>query len=128
MNNNVNVDHEYAGEFLCFCLLFICNYLGITGVRKHTPYLLVPWLGVYMVGIISCYIASFMYFLTVYYEDKISADPILPAMTGFRTFLNHTFWMGHYLYNRKLAGCLGESKATQQKNMSLLNQLKLKST
>ena len=70
------------GEIVCFCLLFVCNYLGITGVRNHAPYLLVPWLGVYMVGIISCYIAAFMYFLTVYYEDNMSVDPIVPALTG----------------------------------------------
>ena len=47
-----------------------------------TPYLLVPWLGVYMVGIISCYIAAIMYFLTVYYEDKMNSDPVVPAVTG----------------------------------------------
>ena len=55
----------------------------------QAPYLLVPWLAVYMVGIISCYIAAFMYFLTVYYEDRVSVDPIVPVLTG---LIFHLVW------------------------------------
>ena len=42
-----------------------------------------------MVGIISSYIAAFMYFLTVCYEDRVSDDPIMPGLTG---FVFHLVW------------------------------------
>ena len=58
-------------------------------INCQAPYLLVPWLAVYMVGIISCYIAAFMYFLTVYYEDRVSVDPIVPVLTG---LIFHLVW------------------------------------
>ena len=70
-----------TAESICFTILFICNYLGIAAIKNkvfliknshnppislQTPYLLVPWLAVYMVGIISCYIASFMWVETAF--------------------------------------------------------------
>ena len=126
---NIKSKNIFSGESVCFSALFVCNYLGITGVRNkvnmsylkyiykqywvyltylsvcniqlmeiivdslftdcQAPYLLVPWLAVYMVGIISCYIAAFMYFLTVYYEDRVSVDPIVPVLTG---LVFHLVW------------------------------------
>lgn len=118
----------FVVESICFALLFVCNYLGIAGIKSQVwlfislnlglrsdpckaPYLLVPWLGVYMVGIISCYIAAFMwvsvsvwrygapvcmrsvsrYLLTTYYQDSTSydLDPMVPAATG---LVFHFLW------------------------------------
>ena len=77
------------GEIFCFLILLLCNSLGISGVQKKTPYLIVPWLGVYMVGILSCYIASFILFLSQFYDDDLTIAPLVPVITG---LVFHTGW------------------------------------
>ena len=77
------------GEMLCFLILLLCNSLGISGVQKKTPYLLVPWLFVYIVGILSCYVASFILFLSQFYDDSLSIAPLVPVLTG---LVFHTGW------------------------------------
>ena len=72
----------FLGEVLCFLILLLCNSLGISGVQNKAPYLLVPWLGVYMLGILSCYIASFIYFFSQFYDHGLTFAPLVPAITG----------------------------------------------
>ena len=79
----------FLGELFCFLVLFLCNTLGISGVRNTVPYLLVPWLGVYMVGILSCYIASSIFLLSQFYEDSLTVGPLVPAVTG---LVFHVYW------------------------------------
>jgi F0F1-type ATP synthase assembly protein I len=79
----------FFGEIFCFLILLLCNSLGISGVQKKTPYLIVPWLGVYMVGILSCYIASFILFLSQFYDDDLTIAPLVPVITG---LVFHTGW------------------------------------
>ena len=86
----------FFGEIFCFLILLLCNSLGISGVQKKTPYLIVPWLGVYMVGILSCYIASFILFLSQFYDDHLTIAPLVPVITGLVfhsgwTFVNSVF-------------------------------------
>ena len=79
----------FFGEIFCFLILLLCNSLGISGVQKKSPYLIVPWLGVYMVGILSCYIASFILFLSQFYDDDLTIAPLVPVITG---LVFHSVW------------------------------------
>ena len=79
----------FIGEMFCFGILLLCNSLGITAIQKKTPYLLVPWLGTYMVGILSCYIASFIFFLSQFYDNSLTLAPLVPAVTG---LVFHSGW------------------------------------
>ena len=79
----------FIGELFCFSTLLLCNSLGITAIQKKTPYLLVPWLGTYMVGILSCYIVSIILFCSQVYEKGLTLSPLVLAVTG---LVFHSGW------------------------------------
>ena len=79
----------FIGELFCFSILLLCNSLGITAIQKKTPYLLVPWLGTYMVGILSCYIVSIILFCSQVYEKDLTLSPLVLAVTG---LVFHSGW------------------------------------
>ena len=58
-------------EFLCLFVFLLCNILSLSGIIFHKPNLLIPWLIVYLIGIISFYLVSFVVFSTLDREGFI---------------------------------------------------------
>ena len=69
-------------ELFGLIVLLFCNILGISGIQQHKPYQLVPWLVVYIIGIISSYIGSFLLFSTQDSEGSFKLDGFLPLGLG----------------------------------------------
>ena len=76
-------------EFFSFFILLICNILGIYGINQNQPYQLIPWLVVYMIGIISAYIGSFLIFSTQETEGHFKWDGLIPLSLA---VVFHIFW------------------------------------
>ena len=74
--------HFIAVEVICFSISFLCNYLGLSALKNEKAYLLVPWLGFYLLGFISCYLATLLYLFTTNLEKKISPEFLLPLTIG----------------------------------------------
>ena len=64
---NKDDDTEYSSEMLAaillealfeFTVLLVCNSYAYLGLVSRKPHLLVPWLGVYLIGFTSAYIAG----------------------------------------------------------------------
>ena len=70
-----------VSEVICFSISFLCNYLGLSALKNEKAYLLVPWLGFYLLGFISCYLAT-LYLFTTNLENKISPEFLLPLTIG----------------------------------------------
>ena len=64
-SDNFQMSLSAISELLGRIVLLFCNILGIFGIQHHNPYQLVPWLVVYIIGIISSYIGSFLLLSTV---------------------------------------------------------------
>ena len=67
-----------VSELFSLLILLICNILGISGINQNQPYQLIPWLVVYMIGIISAYIGSFLFFVTQEIEGHFKWDGFIP--------------------------------------------------
>ena len=85
-----------TSELFGLIVLLFCNILGISGIQQHKPYQLVPWLVVYIIGIISSYIGSFLLFSTQDDEGSFKLDGFLPLGLGVFfnlcwIFVNNTF-------------------------------------
>ena len=55
-------------------ILFTVNVLGLSGLKTNNRYLLLPWLIIYLIGFLSCYvavIADFYYTLDILNRDII---------------------------------------------------------
>ena len=51
-----------AGEVVSIILLLFCNVMAIKGIRTNQPAHILPWLVVYMIGIITCYTGTVIIF------------------------------------------------------------------
>ena len=83
-------------EFFGLSILLFCNILGISGINHHKPYQLIPWLVVYIVGILSSYIGSFLIFSTQDNDGPFKWDGFVPLCLGIVfnlcwTFVKDTF-------------------------------------
>ena len=67
-----------VSELFGLIVLLFCNILGIFGIQHHNPYQLVLWLVVYIIGIISSYIGSFLLLSTQDSEGIFKLDGFLP--------------------------------------------------
>ena len=77
-------------ELFGLIVLLYRNILGISGIQQHKPYQLVPWLVVYIIGIISSYIGSFLLFCNQDSEGSFKLDGFLPI--GLEVFF-HLCWI-----------------------------------
>ena len=76
-------------ELFSLLILIICNILALSGINQDKPYLLIPWLVVYIIGIFSSYIGSFLIFSTMGLEEDFRWEGFFPLGLG---FLFHFFW------------------------------------
>ena len=83
-------------ELFGLIVLLFCNILGISGIQQHKPYQLVPWLVVYIIGIISSYIGSFLLFCTQDSQGSLQLDGFLPL--GLGVFF-HLCWIFFKTFN-----------------------------
>ena len=67
-----------AGEVLGIIILLFCNILAIKGIKTSQPAHLMPWLVVYMIGIITCYVGS----VIVMVSSVLNCDWFLPLLNG----------------------------------------------
>ena len=76
-------------ELFSLLILIICNILALSGINQDKPYLLIPWLVVYIIGIFSSYIGSFLIFSSQGLEENFRWEGFCPLGLG---LIFHFFW------------------------------------
>jgi hypothetical protein len=71
-------------EFFCLFVFLLCNIVSLSGIIFNKPNLLIPWLIVYLIGIISFYLVSFVVFST------LDREGFIPLIIG---ILLNTCWI-----------------------------------
>jgi CHASE2 domain-containing sensor protein len=78
-----------VSEWFGLFILLFCNVLGISAIIQEKPYRLIPWLVVYIIGILSSYIGSFLIFFAQDKDSHFQWHGFVPLILG---IVFHVCW------------------------------------
>ena len=79
-----------VGEVLSIIILLFSNILAIRGIQNNQPNIIVPWLVVYMIGVLACYAGSALLLSESVFNGAWNFDWFLPLAGG---VIFNTIWV-----------------------------------
>ena len=86
-----------VGEVLSIIILLFSNILAIRGIKTNQPNIIIPWLVVYMIGILACYAASVLLLSESVFNGVWSFEWFLPLAGG--VIFNAIWFLGNSVYS-----------------------------